>query len=112
MGSHWEPVVRTSDAMPCVIYCHGNCGSRLDAAEAVDCLLPSNIGVFAFDFSGSGLSDGTPTLRSCCVCMFFANETTQLDAGEYVSLGAYEREDVEAVVAYLRATERVSRIGT
>jgi len=41
-----------------VIYCHGNCGSRCDALDAVQVLLPFNITVLAFDFSGSGLSDG------------------------------------------------------
>ncbi len=44
--------------VPCVIYCHGNCGSRVDASDCLDLLLPQNISVFAFDFSGSGLSDG------------------------------------------------------
>jgi len=33
-------------------------GCRADANEAAVILLPSNITVFALDFSGSGLSDG------------------------------------------------------
>lgn len=84
--SHYMPVLEGNRAgqttkFPCVIYCHGNCGSRVDARSAplsalprvithpvltlhavtsdcLDLLLPQNISVFAFDFSGSGLSDG------------------------------------------------------
>lgn len=44
--------------------------------------------VFALDFAGSGLSDG-----------------------EYVSLGAWEKQDVATVVQYLRDTQRCSTIG-
>ena len=43
---------------PCVVYCHGNAGCRLDALSVVPVLLPEGISVFAFDFSGAGLSDG------------------------------------------------------
>lgn len=35
-----------------------NSGCRADASEAAIILLPSNITVFALDFSGSGLSGG------------------------------------------------------
>jgi dipeptidyl aminopeptidase/acylaminoacyl peptidase len=42
----------------------------------------------AFDFTGSGMSDG-----------------------DYVSLGYYEKQDVSAIVDYLWSTKRVSRIG-
>lgn len=51
-------------------------------------LLPSNITVFAYDFSGSGLSEG-----------------------EYVSLGYYEKEDLKSVVEYLRLEGKTSKIG-
>ena len=43
--------------------------------------------MFAFDFSGSGLSDG-----------------------EYISLGWYEREDVKTVTEFLRNSGTVSTI--
>jgi alpha/beta superfamily hydrolase len=88
--SHYQPVdtQRPAAKLPCVIYCHGNCGSRCDALDAVQILLPCNITVLAFDFSGSGLSDG-----------------------EYVSLGFYEKQDVSCIVEYLWGTKRVSRIG-
>jgi len=88
--SHFEPVPeeRTADRLPCVVYLHGNCGCRLDSLEAVTLLLPSNVTVFALDFSGSGLSDG-----------------------EYVSLGYFECQDLASVVDYLMSTKTVSRIG-
>lgn len=57
--SHYMPTVRPEGKpLPCVIYCHGNSGSRADASEAAIILLPSNITVFTLDFSGSGLSGG------------------------------------------------------
>eukprot|EP01028_Stygiella_incarcerata_P010644 TRINITY_DN559_c0_g3_i1.p1 TRINITY_DN559_c0_g3~~TRINITY_DN559_c0_g3_i1.p1 ORF type:complete len:482 (+),score=153.16 TRINITY_DN559_c0_g3_i1:100-1545(+) len=88
--SHFEPLEsqREEEEMPCVIYLHGNCGSRVDALESAEVLLPYGITVFAFDFSGSGLSDG-----------------------DYVSLGHFEKEDVRAVVEHLRGSGRVSTIG-
>ncbi|XP_022849221.1 uncharacterized protein LOC111371454 isoform X3 [Olea europaea var. sylvestris] len=75
-------------ALPCVIYCHGNSGCRADASEAAIILLPSNITVFTLDFSGSGLS-----------------------GGEHVTLGWNEKDDLRAVVDYLRADGNVSLIG-
>eukprot|EP00756_Hemistasia_phaeocysticola_P065799 Hpha_TRINITY_DN8796_c0_g1::TRINITY_DN8796_c0_g1_i1::g.45266::m.45266 len=88
--SHFEPTPseRPSERMPCVVYLHGNCGSRVDALESVTWLLPAGITVFSFDFSGSGMSDG-----------------------EHVSLGYYEKQDLCAVVDYLHDQGRTSRIG-
>jgi fermentation-respiration switch protein FrsA (DUF1100 family) len=71
-----------------VIYCHGNSGCRADASEAAIILLPSNITVFTLDFSGSGLS-----------------------GGEHVTLGWNEKDDLTAVVNYLRNDGNVSLIG-
>eukprot|EP01059_Diplonema_ambulator_P031624 TRINITY_DN5865_c0_g1_i9.p1 TRINITY_DN5865_c0_g1~~TRINITY_DN5865_c0_g1_i9.p1 ORF type:complete len:398 (+),score=57.70 TRINITY_DN5865_c0_g1_i9:501-1694(+) len=88
--SHFEPVgsQRPRDKMPCVVYLHGNCGSRQDSLDCVTVLLPHGITLFSFDFSGSGLSDG-----------------------DYVSLGYYEKQDLATVIDYLHSTNRVSRIG-
>ncbi|KAJ6967483.1 hypothetical protein NC653_035638 [Populus alba x Populus x berolinensis] len=87
--SHYLPSPLPADThLPCVIYCHGNSGCRADANEAAVILLPSNITVFALDFSGSGLSDG-----------------------DYVSLGWHERDDLKVVVSYLRSNKQISRIG-
>ncbi|XP_012567987.1 uncharacterized protein [Cicer arietinum] len=87
--SHYMPIVSPDGKpLPCVIYCHGNSGCRVDASEAAMVLLPSNITVFALDFSGSGIS-----------------------GGEHVTLGWNEKDDLKAVVNYLRADENVSLIG-
>lgn len=51
-------------------------------------LLPSNITLFCFDFAGCGMSQG-----------------------EYISLGWFEREDLEIIINYLRAERKVSTIG-
>ncbi|XP_015958571.1 uncharacterized protein LOC107482554 [Arachis duranensis] len=87
--SHYVPIVSPGGKpLPCVIYCHGNSGCRADAGEAAIILLPSNITVFALDFSGSGIS-----------------------GGDHVTLGWNEKDDLRAVVNYLRADENVSLIG-
>ncbi|KAK4755751.1 hypothetical protein SAY87_009508 [Trapa incisa] len=87
--SHYLPVhAPEGKPLPCVIYCHGNSGCRVDASEAAIILLPSNITVFTLDFSGSGLS-----------------------GGEHVTLGWNEKEDLKAAVNHLRADGNVSLIG-
>ncbi|CAN6824702.1 unnamed protein product [Brassica oleracea] len=88
--SHYMPVEHSEDRrpLPCVVYCHGNSGCRADASEAAIVLLPSNITIFTLDFSGSGLS-----------------------GGEYVTLGSNEKDDLKAVVEYLRTDVNVSLIG-
>ena len=86
--SHFEPFNRPSKQLPCVIYLHGNSSSRTEAFAAAEILLPLNISVFCFDFAGCGHSQG-----------------------EYISLGWYEREDVEVVIEHLNATGSVSKIG-
>lgn len=87
--SHYMPIVNPQEKpLPCVIYCHGNSGCRVDASEAAIILLPSNITVFTLDFSGSGLS-----------------------GGDHVTLGWNEKDDLMAVVNYLRQDGNVSLIG-
>ena len=85
--SHWEPIDRTADRIPVVIYMHGNSSARLEVIPQLSYLLSLGVAVFSFDFAGSGKSDG-----------------------EYVSLGYYEREDLSCIVAHLRSTNVVSTI--
>jgi len=85
-ASHYHPK-NQEEKLPCVIYCHGNCGSRLDAIEPSQCLL-SFCTVFSLDFTGSGLSEG-----------------------QWVSLGHFEKDDLSTAVSYLRSTNKVSTIG-
>lgn len=88
--SHFEPVPaqRPCNQLPCVVYLHANCSSRVEALMLLGPLLPVGITVFAFDFAGCGMSEG-----------------------EYVSLGWFERDDLACVVDYLRRTGKVSYIG-
>jgi pimeloyl-ACP methyl ester carboxylesterase len=85
--SHWEPVERSTDRIPVIIYMHGNSSARVEVIPQLSYLLSLGLAVFAFDFAGSGKSDG-----------------------EFVSLGYYEREDLSCIVAHLRATNVVSTI--
>ena len=88
--SWFEPAdeERLAEALPCVVYLHGNCSSRTESMPAVQVLLPAKITVFCFDFSGCGLSEG-----------------------EYISLGHFEKDDVSVVVDYLRQSGKTSYIG-
>ena len=83
-----HPDVRSTAKLPVVVYCHGNSGCRCDGNDSAYTLLMQNITVFVVDFSGSGRS-----------------------GGEHVSLGWYEKEDLAAVIEYLRATCTVTKIG-
>jgi alpha/beta superfamily hydrolase len=84
----FEPVVRVAEQLPCVVYMHGNCSSRMEALACIRVLLSQNIQLFAFDFPGCGLSEG-----------------------EFISLGYFEKEDLSIVVEYLRNSGKVSTIG-
>ena len=53
----------------------------------MDLLLPLGISVFCFDFSGCGLS-----------------------GGEYITLGWFEKDDLETVIRHLRANPRVMKM--
>ena len=72
---------------PAVVYLHGNSSSRVGALEALETVLGTGASLFAFDCAGSGLSEG-----------------------DWVTLGWHERDDVAAVVAYLRADPGVSAV--
>jgi len=51
--------------MGCVVYLHGNSGSRMDAAENVIMILHSfHLTLLAFDFAGAGQSEGSSVAPS------------------------------------------------
>jgi len=79
--------VNSKDKQPIVIYLHGNSGCRLDSFPAIEALLPM-CDVFCFDFSGCGQSEG-----------------------EYISLGFWEKFDIETVIDYIRSLDKYTRIG-
>lgn len=70
-----------------------NRSARVEALPQLSVCLSLGIAVVSFDFSGSGLSDGNACeATSAYIC----------SAGDYVTLGAWERLDIQAVVEYLR----------
>lgn len=88
-GSLYEPMAcdRASERLPCVIYAHGNAGSQVDGIEVAAVCLPYGFSVFAFDFSGSGMSEG-----------------------EWVSLGWKEADDLDTVISWLKGEGRAGDI--
>jgi alpha-beta hydrolase superfamily lysophospholipase len=70
-----------------IVYLHCFNGSRIESCKFAEQVLRNGVAFCAFDFAGSGLSDG-----------------------EYVSLGHFEQEDVEIVVADLRTEKRFTEI--
>jgi len=87
MCSQWSPEERANDILPCVIYMHGNSSARLEAIPQLLTVLSLGATLLSFDFAGSGLS-----------------------GGQYVSLGAYEKDDLQAVIEHLRVEGLTSSI--
>lgn len=85
--SWFRPPSYRARPIPCVVYCHGNCGNRLDAIDILEHVLILGMTVFAFDFAGSGVSDGSR-----------------------VTLGFTEKQDISSVVSFLRTQADVGRI--
>ena len=87
--SKWTPTEqhRQSSTLPCVIYMHGNSSARLEGLNLLALVLSLGCNFCSFDFSGSGKSDG-----------------------EYVSLGAFEKDDLKCVIDYLRSEGTTSTI--
>jgi len=82
--SWWRPSTSTScgSPLPCVIYMHGNSSCRLEAVDTLKPVLGQGLSLLAFDFAGCGHSDG-----------------------DVITLGYLEKEDLAAVVTYLRAND-------
>jgi pimeloyl-ACP methyl ester carboxylesterase len=78
---------RGGDSLPCVVYMHANTRGRPAAIEILAAALSTGATVLAFDFAGCGLSDGT-----------------------HISLGWFERHDLDCVLSFLNATGQVGKI--
>jgi pimeloyl-ACP methyl ester carboxylesterase len=63
---------------PCVIYMHGNASSQHEGQFLIPNLCPRGIAVYCFDFAGCGAS-----------------------GGDFISLGHFERIDVEFIIQFL-----------
>ncbi|CAM9109177.1 unnamed protein product [Pylaiella littoralis] len=86
--SHWQPHGwRRAEQLPCIVYMHGNSSARVEALPQLSLALTLGATLVAFDFAGSGKSEG-----------------------EHVSLGYYERDDLKAVIEHLRKSGQVSAI--
>ncbi len=85
VASHWA--VDDAAKRPCVIFCHANSASRVQAVHYLALLLSLGCSVLALDFAGAGLSEG-----------------------DVVTLGFREADDIAAAVQFLRGDARVSRI--
>lgn len=75
------------EAVPCVVYTHGNASCRAEALQVLTNVLATGASLFSFDFAGCGLSQG-----------------------DYISLGWFEKDDLQAAIEHLRATGLVSAI--
>ena len=86
--SWWRPAHHErGERLPVLVYLHGNSSCRVAALECLDTVLRAGWTMATLDFSGSGMS-----------------------AGEFISLGYFERDDAAALIAHLRATGRVSAV--
>lgn len=62
----------------CIVYAHGLGSNKIEVLPLVECFKDTHFHVCAFDFSGSGRSDG-----------------------EYTTYGLREQDDVNAILGYL-----------
>ena len=54
IDSYFEPMRVFDKPHNCVIYLHGNSSSRLESLGILEYLIPYDIAVVGFDFSGKG----------------------------------------------------------
>lgn len=88
-SSLWCPLEMDSKGLsqsPCIVYCHGNGGNKIDIIEIFQYLL-YEFNIFSFDFSGAGNSEG-----------------------DIVTLGYYENNDVDSVVSFLNKELKINKI--
>ena len=56
--SFFEAIGAAEQKLPCIVYCHGCSGTRMDAMDIAERMLPRGFNIFVFDFAGSGMSQG------------------------------------------------------
>lgn len=78
--SLFEPIFGNNET--CIIYIHGNSSSRIEGISLIPFIAKLGYPFFVFDFPGCGLSEG-----------------------KFVSMGYYEKEDVDKIITYLMKTK-------
>lgn len=73
-------IIKNSFSDTCIIYAHGLGSNKMEALPLVECFKNSGFHICAFDFSGSGRSEG-----------------------EYTTYGLREQDDINAILGYLDA---------
>ncbi|OHT00430.1 Clan SC, family S9, unassigned serine peptidase [Tritrichomonas foetus] len=86
IGSYYPPNENVPEPS-CVIYLHGNASCQLEGTFLVPLFCPAGVSVLCFDSCACGRSEG-----------------------EYISLGYYERDDVECAISYLRVNYGVCKV--
>lgn len=81
------PAFAAATADPCVVYLHEMSSSRKECVYMREAVLAAGFSLFALDLSGSGMSEGSR-----------------------VSFGHFEQDDVRAVLDFLYATGRASKV--
>jgi alpha-beta hydrolase superfamily lysophospholipase len=76
-----------ADRKPLAVVLHGNSSSRVAVFRSIKHLFASGFDVLGFDFTGSGRSEG-----------------------EFITLGLKEKEDLHAVLAYVRRETRYEEV--
>jgi dipeptidyl aminopeptidase/acylaminoacyl peptidase len=84
IGSYYAP---PTPATKCVIYLHGNASFHCEGNFLIPIFIPAGVSVLCFDFSGCGIS-----------------------GGEYISLGHFERDDVECAIEFVKTTFGIREI--
>ncbi|GAB9465512.1 hypothetical protein Gpo141_00002919 [Globisporangium polare] len=82
------PAFAAATSAPCILYLHEMSSSRKECVYLRERILAAGFSLFSLDLSGSGMSEG-----------------------DRVSFGHFEQDDVRAVLDYLYATGRASRVG-
>ena len=75
-----DPKTSQQSSSICVIYLHGNAGSRIESLSLMPFVIENGMNFCSFDFAGCGLSEG-----------------------EYISLGIHEKDDVILLKTNLKA---------
>lgn len=81
------PPIPASSSQNCIVYCHSQGSCCTEGLFLLEACVESNVCFCVFDFAGSGKS-----------------------SGEFVSLGIFERLDIEKVVEHIQSNYKISKV--